>query len=86
MTSGTREDLTGALTRHGRLHGWNVTPIRLGYYTLRFTRADGTIGVRIGAADRIAEVTVDIGRDHYQLSLPARTRLEELLAAPVKAL
>lgn len=84
--TGTREDLTGALSRTARLHGWNVTPIRLGYYTLRFTRDDGTIGVRIGAADRIAEVTVDIGRDHYQLSLPARSRLEELLASPVRSL
>lgn len=84
--TGTREDLAGALSRTARLHGWNVTPIRLGYYTLRFTRADGTIGVRISKPDRISDVTVDIGRDHYQLSLPARQRLEELLAAPVRSL
>lgn len=79
---GTRADVTAALTRTGRLHGWNVTPIRLGYYSLRFARDDHSIGVRFGAGDRITDVTVDAGRDRYQLSLPARAALDELLAAP----
>lgn len=84
--SGTRTDVADDLTRTARLHGWVVTPIRLGYYSLRFTRDRDTIGVRIGPGGRIADVTVDSGRDHYQLSLPARARLDELLTAPAKDL
>jgi hypothetical protein len=72
------DQLIGELIRLGRRHDWSVVPIRLGYYTLRFTRSEGTIGVRI-VGSRITDVTVDLGRDHYQLSLPARRALEELI-------
>ena len=82
VVTGTRDDLAKDLSRYARRHGWNVIPIRLGYYSVRFVRGFDVIAARIGPGDRITEVTVDIGRDHYQLSLPARSRLEELLATP----
>ena len=50
----------------------------------RFTRAGHSIGVRFGVGDRITDVTVDAGLQHYQLALPARAGLEELLSAPVR--
>lgn len=75
-----RTGLIAALERYGRRHGWNVTHTTLGYYRLRFTRPEGTIAVRIGSAGRIADVTVDLHGKHYQLSLPARRSLEDLLS------
>lgn len=79
----SRADLEAALTRTGRRHGWNVTTQTLGYYRLHFTRTDGTVRVRFGSGGRINEVTVDIRGNRHQLSLPARQRLDEILATPV---
>lgn len=77
-----RDKLLADLERVGRRHHWNVARITLGYYKLRFTRDEGTIAVRVGPTGRLAEVTVDLYGQHYQLSLPARAALEELLARP----
>lgn len=79
----TREELIGDLGRIARRHGWVMSRQSLGYYGLRFIRSDGTILVRIGTADRISEVVVDIGGNRHKLSLPARQRLEEILTSPV---
>lgn len=76
------DKLIADLERVGRRHGWNASRNSLGYYKLRFARDEGTIAVRVGPAGRLAEVTVDLHGQHYQLSLPARAALEELLANP----
>ena len=75
-----RDRMISDLTRLGRRHGWAVTPIRLGYYKLRFARADGTVLARIGPHGNLADVVAEINGVRQQLSLPARTRLENILA------
>lgn len=79
------DDQIAALERAGRRHGWNVNRHTMGYYKLRFARSEGTIAVRFGAGGRIREVSVDVTGLRYQLSLPARAALEELLARPLVA-
>jgi hypothetical protein len=77
-----RDTLIADLERVARRHGWNATRTTLGYYKLRLSREEGTISIRVSPTGRLSEVTVDLYGQHYQLSLPARTALEELLARP----
>ena len=80
----TRADTESALSRFGRRHGWLVSAHTLSYYRLQFTRADGTIRVRLGPGGRISEVTINLGGSLHQLRLPARARLEEILSTPIE--
>lgn len=77
-----RDKLIADLERVARRHGWNATRNSLGYYKLRLARDEGTVLIRVGPTGRLAEVTVDLYGQHYQLTLPARSALEELLARP----
>lgn len=78
----TRAEAEAELARLGKRHGWYVSFHNLGYYKVRFMRVDGTVQVRFGAGGRISEVAVNVGGCLYRLGLPARQRLEEVLATP----
>ena len=79
------EKLIAELERVGKRHGWRPARQTLGYYKLRFTRADGTIAVRVGASGRIDQVAVDVDGHQYQMTGPSRLAVEEILFKPTPA-
>ena len=78
-----RDDQLAELGRSGRRHGWTVTRHTLGYYKLRFARADDSVAVRVGPCGQITGVVADLGGQRCQLGATSRNVFDDLLAAPL---
>lgn len=80
-------DTVNALQRCARLRGWTARPANsIGYYNLRFTRPEPEgreSQLLIRVTHRIVDVQIEIGGLRQQLTMPTRSRVEEILATPV---